>query len=79
LIKRSILSTSLRASGSRRIYSKTSLPGLTRQSILFEKTFCEDGMDARIKSGHDKSVCVRTNDAHNMVRSQIRISNSGRH
>jgi hypothetical protein len=29
-----------------------SLPGLTRQSILFERAFCRL-MDARIKSAHD--------------------------
>jgi hypothetical protein len=31
-----------------------SLPGLTRQSILFKKASCEDGMDARVKPAHDE-------------------------
>jgi len=40
---------------------KTSLPGLTRQSIFFNKNFLRRWMDARIKSGHDECVCVHTN------------------
>ena len=35
---------------------KSSLPGLTRQSIFFEKNFLRRWMDARIKSGHDECV-----------------------
>jgi hypothetical protein len=35
---------------------KSSLPGLTRQSIFFEKYFLRRWMDARIKSGHDECV-----------------------
>jgi hypothetical protein len=39
-----------------------SLPGLTRQSIFFEITSCEDGWmpgSSLIKSGHDEYVCVQ--------------------
>jgi hypothetical protein len=35
--------------------SYPSLPGLTRQSIFFEKGFLRSLMDARIKSAHDES------------------------
>jgi len=41
--------------------SNSSLPGLTRQSILFAKSLSNKSlskmMDARIKSGHDGRVC----------------------
>jgi hypothetical protein len=34
-----------------------SLPGLTRQSICFEKALAKS-MDARVKPGHDECSCV---------------------
>ena len=36
---------------------KMSLPGLTRQSICFEKALAKS-MDARVKPGHDECFCV---------------------
>jgi hypothetical protein len=39
---------------------KSSLPGLTRQSIFFENSFLGRWMDARIKSGHDECFCMHT-------------------
>jgi hypothetical protein len=36
---------------------KMSLPGLTRQSICFEKALAK-WMDARVKPGHDEFFCV---------------------
>src|SRR5665213_4383170 len=42
----------------------SSLPGLIRQSVFFEKTSCSSRkllakrMDRRIKSGHDECACV---------------------
>jgi len=35
--------------------SGPSLPGLTRQSIIFVKTFFAEQMDARVKPAHDAS------------------------
>jgi hypothetical protein len=34
----------------------SSLPGLTRQSILFEKSLFAKMMDARVKPGHDEKM-----------------------
>src|SRR5437868_10937352 len=36
---------------------KMSLPGLTRQSICFEKALAKE-IDARVKPGHDECFCA---------------------
>jgi hypothetical protein len=37
-------------------FALPSLPGLTRQSILFEKILAKK-MDARVKPAHDAAMC----------------------
>jgi hypothetical protein len=49
--------------------SPSVVAGLDPAIHLLRKTSCEDSMDARIKSGHDECLCVRTNRAlDNVVR-----------
>jgi len=43
----------VRSGKTERANSNSSLPGLTRQSIVFEKSFLRRKMDARVKPAHD--------------------------